>query len=149
MCWTCQFDPQVAAKVVRSGAIPAVDWSTIGVPDADVASGQYDSWLTAQATAMKNFGHPMFLLFDEEMNGTWYPYSPGQDGNTPADFVAMWKHVHDVFAAVGATNVTWVWCPEHHRAPGRRDVDSDTARPALSRRCVRRLDRPQRLQLGR
>ena len=53
----------------------------------------------------------MFLLFDEEMNGTWYPYSPGQDGNTPADFVAMWKHVHDVFASVGATNVTWVWCP--------------------------------------
>jgi beta-mannanase len=23
----------------------------------------------------------------------------------------MWRHVHDVFARAGATNVTWVWCP--------------------------------------
>ena len=23
----------------------------------------------------------------------------------------MWRHVHDVFTAQGATNVTWVWCP--------------------------------------
>jgi hypothetical protein len=22
----------------------------------------------------------------------------------------MWKHVHDIFTQVGATNVTWVWC---------------------------------------
>jgi hypothetical protein len=111
MCWTCDFDPRVAAKVARGGAIPAVDWSTIGVSDADVANGRYDSWLTSQATAMRDFGRPMFLLFDEEMNGTWYSYSPGADGNTPADFVAMWRHVHDIFASVGASNVTWVWCP--------------------------------------
>ncbi len=74
-------------------------------------AAQYDSWLTTQAQAMKSFGHPMFLLFDEEMNGTWYSYSPGQNGNTAAGFVAMWRHVHDVFTSVGATNVTWVWCP--------------------------------------
>ena len=106
-----QVRSDVAAKVVNRGDIPAVDWSTIGVTDADVADGSDDDWLTTQAQAMKNFGHPIFLLFDEEMNGTWYPYSPGVDGNTAADFVAMWRHVHDIFASVGATNVTWVWCP--------------------------------------
>ena len=38
-----------------------------------------------------------------------------------ADFyVPMWKHVHDIFAQNGATNVTWVWCP---------NVDSYSTRP--------------------
>jgi hypothetical protein len=23
----------------------------------------------------------------------------------------MWRHVHDLFARVGASNVSWVWCP--------------------------------------
>jgi beta-mannanase len=45
------------------------------------------------------------------MNGRWYPWSPGVNGNTAADFVAAWRHIHELFASVGATNVTWVWCP--------------------------------------
>jgi beta-mannanase len=31
--------------------------------------------------------------------------------NTPASFVAMWRHVHDIFSAQGASNVRWYWCP--------------------------------------
>jgi hypothetical protein len=126
MCWTCKFDPDAATKVVNRGDIPAVDWSTAGVTDADVAGGSYDAWLTAQAQAIKSFGHPIFLLFDEEMNGTWYPYSPGVNSNTAADFVAMWQHVHDIFASVGATNVTWVWCP-NVTTPGGTSGSTPTA----------------------
>ena len=112
MCWTCTFDSGVANAVVGRGDIPAVDWSNdSGASDADIAAGKYDSQITAVAQAMKAFGHPIFLLFDEEMNGTWYPYAVGQNGNTATDFVAAWRHVHDVFDAVGATNATWVWCP--------------------------------------
>jgi beta-mannanase len=33
------------------------------------------------------------------------------NGNSPGQFVAAWRHVHDIFAAAGATNATWVWCP--------------------------------------
>ncbi len=33
------------------------------------------------------------------------------NGNKPGQFVAMWRHVHDIFIKVGATNATWVWCP--------------------------------------
>jgi hypothetical protein len=95
MCWTCSFDAGIAKAVVRRGDIPAIDWANdSSAADAAIASGQYDSWLTTQAQAMKAFGHPLFLLFDEEMNGTWYPYSPGQNGNTAASFVAMWRHIH-------------------------------------------------------
>jgi mannan endo-1,4-beta-mannosidase len=45
------------------------------------------------------------------MNGTWFPWSEGVNGNRAGEYVAAWRHVHDIFAAVGATNATWVWCP--------------------------------------
>ena len=37
--------------------------------------------------------------------------SEGVAGNRPGEFVRAWRHVHDIFTKVGATNVTWVWCP--------------------------------------
>src|SRR6185369_577658 len=51
------------------------------------------------------------MRFDWEMNGFWFPWNEGVNGNTPGQFVAAWRHVHDIFTSVGATNVTWVWCP--------------------------------------
>jgi beta-mannanase len=45
------------------------------------------------------------------MNGSWMNWGVGANGNTAGDYVAMWRHVHDKFVAVGATNVSWVWCP--------------------------------------
>jgi len=29
--------------------------------------------------------------------------------NQPGDYVKAWRHVHDIFARVGATNATWIW----------------------------------------
>jgi beta-mannanase len=46
-----------------------------------------------------------------EMNGTWYPWGRGVDGNQPQDFVAAWQHVVDRFRALGVTNVRWMWAP--------------------------------------
>jgi beta-mannanase len=45
------------------------------------------------------------------MNGNWFPWAEGVNGNAPGQYVAAWRHVHDLFASAGATNVTWVWCP--------------------------------------
>ena len=45
------------------------------------------------------------------MNGRWFPWSEGVNGNKSGEFVTAWRHVHDIFTAVGATNATWVWCP--------------------------------------
>jgi hypothetical protein len=44
------------------------------------------------------------------MNGNWYPWCASVNGNTPAQYIQMWRHVHDIFAGIDATNVTWVWC---------------------------------------
>ena len=45
------------------------------------------------------------------MNGDWYPWSESANGNSAGQYVAAWRHVHDIFTEVGATNVTWVWSP--------------------------------------
>ncbi len=102
------------------GAIPVFSWSSQSIPSSrvepdfqlsDVIAGTYDAYIREFASAAKNWGYPFFLRFNWEMNGSWFPWSEGANGNQPGEFVAAWRHVHDIFAAVGADNVTWVWCP--------------------------------------
>ena len=97
--------------VRQAGELNAVDMSTESVPLRKIANGEYDSSLRTWANGAARWGHPFFLLLDVEMNGPWEPYAPGVNGNTAPDFVAMWRHFHDIATRAGADNVTWVWCP--------------------------------------
>jgi Glycosyl hydrolase family 26 len=99
-------------ELVRArGELSAADMTTGSVPLHDIASGLYDAPLRTWVQQAAAYAHPFFLILDVEMNGTWEPYSPGVNGNTPADFVSMWRHVHDLSVQAGATNITWVWAP--------------------------------------
>lgn len=119
-CRTYPFDT-VAMNAIRDhGAIPFMSWGSDSVPVsttepsfslASIAAGTWDAYITEWAQDAKAWGHPFFLRFDWEMNGNWFPWSVGVNGNTAAEYVAAWRHVHDIFTKVGATNVTWVWCP--------------------------------------
>ncbi|MGA8365047.1 MAG: glycosyl hydrolase, partial [Solirubrobacteraceae bacterium] len=71
----------------------------------------YDSYIRSFAEAAREWGHPFFLRFNWEMNGNWFPWGQSVNGNKPREVVAAWRHVHDIFTSVGATNATWVWCP--------------------------------------
>jgi hypothetical protein len=112
---SCEFQPGDFNKVRTHGSIPFFSWAPGGVSSTDrqIAEGAQDAYVTKWAEAAKAWGHPFFLRFAWEMNGNWFHWGVGNSeaNNTAADYVAMWKHVHDVFASVGATNVTWVWCP--------------------------------------
>jgi Glycosyl hydrolase family 26 len=102
------------------GAIPVLSWSSQAIPAgldqpdfqlSDVIEGRYDSYIADFAAEARDWGHPFFLRFNWEMNGNWFAWSEGVNGNGPGEYVAAWRHVHDIFAAAGATNVSWVWCP--------------------------------------
>jgi mannan endo-1,4-beta-mannosidase len=104
------------------GAIPEITWmpcsfiagcsaSRDAFPLTNIAAGRYDSYVKSIAAAAKAFGHPVILRFAHEMNGSWYPWGKGVNGNTPARYVAAWRHVHNIFAARNATNVYWFWSP--------------------------------------
>jgi hypothetical protein len=116
--FTFPWDP---FSVIRAhGAIPFFSWGSQSIPGsktqpnfqlADVLAGTYDSYIRAWATRASEWGHPFFLRFDWEMNGDWFPWGEGTNENQPGEFATAWRHVHDIFTAVGATNATWVWCP--------------------------------------
>jgi hypothetical protein len=76
-----------------------------------IARGDWDSYVLSWAEGIKSLGYPVAIRFAHEMNGNWYPWCEAVNGNRPGDYVAAWRHVHDVFRAVGATNVAWVWSP--------------------------------------
>ncbi len=78
---------------------------------SDIVEGHHDAYIRKFAEAAKAWGHPFFLRFDWEMNGGWFAWGEGVNGNKAGEYVAAWRHVHDIFTQVGATNVTWVWCP--------------------------------------
>ncbi len=89
---------------------PVLQDSAIGQPKLrDLYSGVYDDYLRQWADATKAQGLPVALRFAHEMNGNWYSWSESMNGNAPGDYVLAWKHVHDLFAAEGVTNVLWVW----------------------------------------
>lgn len=90
---------------------PAAGVTQASYSNARIAGGAFDSYIRAYAQSVKSYGKPVTIRFAHEMNGTWYPWSPGVNNNTAADYVAAFRHVHDVFVAQRVTNVTWAWVP--------------------------------------
>lgn len=119
--YNSDFDASSASALVAQGIQPMVTWEpwdpangTATQPAyslSAIVNGNYDSYITRWASEIKAWGKPLWLRFAHEMNGNWYPWGAGVNGNTPAEYVAAWRHVHDLFQQVGATNVSWVWTP--------------------------------------
>jgi hypothetical protein len=71
---------------------------------ADVAAGAYDDVLSRQARGIAGLPGRVFVTFEHEPE-----QAAKANRGTPQDYVAAWRHVHQVFDSQGATNVTWVW----------------------------------------
>lgn len=105
--------------LARFGLTPLITWEpwdpTVPgenrYPLRDIAAGLHDTYLREQAARIRDIGAPVAIRFGHEMNAPWYPWGAGVHGNTPGDYVAAYRHVHDLFAAEGVTDVTWVWAP--------------------------------------
>jgi hypothetical protein len=85
-----------------------------GITTKDIASGALDEYIRQYARDLKSFADPVLIrLFGGEFNGSWwYGQSPRANPNlTPADFVAAWRRVVDIFRQVGAENVSFAWIP--------------------------------------
>ncbi len=112
--------PYLDATVAR-GTTPVLDLSTQNQLLTDLSGAKYDAGVAAWAKAAAAWGHPFVLRVDAEMNGKWYDYG-AQAAKNPASFVAAWRHIHDLFTAAGAKNVSWHWCP---------NVDPDSVQTPL------------------
>lgn len=125
-------------SVSRRGSIPEITWEPWNALHAvrtqpryrlaAIIDGRFDPYIRSWAAALARYGKPVRLRFAQEMNGRWYPWSEQANGNRPHEFVRAWRHVHDIFAHAGATNVEWVWSPaaitmSSEQYPGSRYVD--------------------------
>jgi hypothetical protein len=120
MGWNQPLPISSIEAIAAQGSIPELTWEQwpagggVDQPrydDSVIASGAYDSYVSAVAAAARAWGQPILLRYAHEMNGNWYPWAASVNGNTPASYVAAWRHVHNIFVAAGASNVLWVWAP--------------------------------------
>lgn len=103
------------------GCIPMVTWEpwvaggSVEQPDFTLArliGGSFDDYLREWGEQLSRWGKPVMLRFAHEMNGNWYPWGESVNGNRPGEFVAAWRHVHDVVTAASrSSNLQWVWSP--------------------------------------
>jgi hypothetical protein len=117
-----EFPAAAAALVASQGAVPLVTWEPVeeaatasarlGGGDgvlATIAAGGHDAYIRAWARAAAEYGGPVLIRPLRDMNGSWYPWAAGVNGNSPRLFVAAWRRMHDLFVEEGAANVGWVW----------------------------------------
>jgi hypothetical protein len=104
--WGKPFPTAADRYFVDHGKILLLTWG--GAPDTQaIVAGRDDAMIRARARAVKALGHPIMMEFRHEMdrpNLQWTIHGP-------AEYIAAWDHIRAVFSAVGATNVSWVWCP--------------------------------------
>jgi glycosyl hydrolase family 26 len=113
--------PRLAMEELRQrGTIPMLTWASQSVPSsleepqfqlANIARGDFDPYIREFAQQAAEWRRPFFLRLNPEMNGFWFPWSEGVNGNGPGQFVAAWRHIYEIFRSAGATNATFVWCP--------------------------------------
>jgi Glycosyl hydrolase family 26 len=121
--WTTPFPADGVEATVERGALPVISWdptlpslaeNVTDVPEfrlATIIAGQHDAYIREFAMAARDSCRPLMLRLASEMNGNWHPWSETVNGNQPGEYVRAWQHVHDIFRAVGATNVSWLWNP--------------------------------------
>jgi mannan endo-1,4-beta-mannosidase len=88
-------------------ATPMITWEPWNVSLQSIASGADDAYLSEIAAQVAAYPAPVYIRFAHEMNGNWYPW-----GAQPAEYVAAWRHLWNVFQAAGATRAQWVWAPD-------------------------------------
>lgn len=128
------------------GRTPVLTWKCPGSL-SQIASGAYDQQvIIPTARAIAALPHPIMLRwfheFNLNINGARANAQPRECFDAGAseaaqaqDFIAAWRHIHDVFVQQGAgPKVTWIWCPaatprnlQRHDVmaffPGRQYVD--------------------------
>lgn len=103
--WNVPLPLAISRWDLAHGRIPMVSWQ--GANARKIVAGDYDSLLRARAVQLRDLHGPVMLRWFAEMNGVVHD----ADTVSPATFIAAWRHIHNIFRSVGATNVLWVWCP--------------------------------------
>ncbi len=120
-------DLAIVEEITAAGHLPVIAWEPWDF-DAEstfdrrrgeqpeyalstIIDGDHDELIVDWAEELAEWGRPVAMRFAHEMNGFWYPWAESVNGNSAGEYVAAWRHVHDIFTAAGADNVKWIWSP--------------------------------------
>ncbi|RJQ38153.1 hypothetical protein C4559_02170 [Candidatus Microgenomates bacterium] len=116
----------------RLGRVPMVTiepfTTTSGNPSevlSDTTGALNDAFIKSNALAVKEYDPQIvFIRFAHEMELTNYPWAQ----SNPSQYIEAYRHYHDIFDALGTTNVRWIWSPAGNKEaqdyyPGDEYVD--------------------------
>jgi hypothetical protein len=103
--WTDPFPSHSDRYFADRGTTLLLSWA--GTDTLTITSGRDDAMIRKRAEALAELNRPVLLRWRWEMNR---PNLAAQIHSGP-DYVAAWRHIHDIFTEVGADDVGWVWCP--------------------------------------
>lgn len=104
--WASPFPSPADTYFADSGQVLLLTWG--GEPDTlAIVHGNYDAMIRTRAIALKALGRPVLLEWRHEMDRPDLQAAM----HSPADYISAWEHIRAIFTSVGATNVSWVWCP--------------------------------------
>lgn len=119
--------------IQEHGSIPLIYWSPWDRPYEEgsgpdrfsldnILAGKWDDYIDTWAAAAKEFGHPLFVSFAKEPNGSGYPWSGMYCGadkaipnanpvqyEGPETYKKAYRYVVDRVRAKGAANIIWVF----------------------------------------
>jgi beta-mannanase len=100
--WSQNFPTPEERSLAAGGRLLLLNWKP-STSWANIASGAQDAQIITTAGRLKAFGRKLFLAFHHE------PENDTGSFGSPSDYARAFRHVHDVFQRVGASNVVWVW----------------------------------------
>jgi hypothetical protein len=122
--WKQDFSSVPVQDAYAQGMLPVLTWepspggnahtTQVNVPDyalSTIINGSHDAYIVKFADAVRDAKWVVAIRLAHEMNGNWYPWSEGVNGNTTGQYAQAWRHIHDIFAREHADNVIWVWAP--------------------------------------
>ena len=112
------FSARTADAIHARGAMPMISWEPTAGPVEDrrwslrsIINGSHDGYIKRWLRDVAVWGQDLYVRPMYEMNGWWASWCAYANGNTPAQFVAAWRHIVDLAREAGAMNIRWVWSP--------------------------------------
>jgi beta-mannanase len=111
--WGGAINREAVRDIYAENCVPLITWEPWNAADrkgadySGLIAGGYDEYISDFAEQVKTMNGPVFIRFAHEMNGDWYPWSGTEIG--AEKYVAMYRHVKDIFDDMGADNAKWVF----------------------------------------
>jgi endoglucanase len=102
--WDANFPSRFLPSVGQAGKTLVVFWEPSFGYD-NINDGSKDPYIYQFAVDAKTYTYPVILVPFDEMNLNESAWGYGANQNTADKFTTAWRHVHDIFASVGAENV--------------------------------------------